>query len=206
MDAGSVQWFLCRGLPFGPSRYHSFTLVPNLITLLRLALVPVMAWTLARHRFDIAAVIFLLVAVSDWADGFIARRFRQTSRVGAALDPVADKLSMFVATLILAFQHLLPVWLAAAIIARDVNTGEMVWAFRVVVGSIEFTPTWLSKVNTALEFALLLAVMAGAAEWIPTGRWEMPSFVIVFASVVASGVQYVWAWGAKALRKRRSRS
>ena len=162
-----------------------------------------MAWTLAQHHHGLAAAVFLLIAVSDWLDGFIARRFRLTSRVGAALDPVADKLSMLVATLILAMQHLIPLWLAIAIIARDVIIVAGAGIYRAVVGSIEFTPTWLSKVNTALEFALLLAVMASAAGWIPSGAWEMPAFVIVFASVVASGVQYVWVWGRKAARNRK---
>lgn len=182
------------------------TLIPNLITLVRLALVPVMAWTLAAHHHGIAATVFLLIALSDWLDGFIARRLRLTSRVGAALDPVADKLSIVVATLILAMQHLLPLWLAIAIIARDVIIVAGAGIYRAIVGSIEFTPTRLSKVNTALEFALLLALMASAAGWIPSASWELPAFVIVFASVVASGVQYVWMWGRKALLSRRGSS
>ena len=160
-----------------------------------------LAWSLVRHEHGIAASIFLVIAASDWVDGFIARRFHATSRLGAALDPVADKLSMFIATLILAMQHLLPFWLAAAIIARDVIIVLGAAAYRAVVGSIEFTPTWLSKANTALEFALLLAVMASAAGWIPGERWQQPAFAIVFASVVASGAQYVWLWGRKALRR-----
>ena len=184
----------------------SATLIPNLITLVRLALVPVMAWALAGHHHGIAATIFLLIAVSDWLDGFIARRFRLTSRVGAALDPVADKLSMVVATLILAMQHLIPLWLAIAIIARDVIIVAGAGIYSAVVGSIEFTPTRLSKVNTALEFALLLAVMASAAGWIPSAGWELPAFVIVLASVVASGVQYVWIWGVKAVLYRKGSS
>ena len=174
--------------------------LPNLITLLRLALLPVMAWALAQHHHGLAATIFFLVAVSDWLDGFIARRFHLTSRIGAALDPIADKLSMLVATVILAMQDLLPVWLAAAIIARDVIIVAGAGIYRAIAGSIEFTPTRLSKVNTALEFALLLAVMASAANWIPSAGWQQPAFVIVFTSVAASGAQYVWVWGLKAVR------
>jgi cardiolipin synthase len=176
-------------------------MAPNLITFLRLALVPVMAWMLARGDYGVATIIFLAAAVSDLLDGFIARKFHLTSRLGAALDPVADKLNMFVATVILAMNDLLPLWLAAAIVLRDVVIVVGAAAYRAIVGSIEFTPTLLSKVNTALEFALLLAMMASAAGWIAASGWPMPAFIVVFATVVASGAHYVWAWTRKARRR-----
>src|SRR5438477_4957735 len=123
-------------------------MAPNLITFIRLALVPAMAWMLARGDYGIAAVIFLAAVVSDLLDGFIARKFHLTSRLGAALDPVADKLNMFVATVVLAMHDLLPLWLAVAIILRDVVIVAGAGAYRAIVGSIEFRPTMLSKVNT----------------------------------------------------------
>jgi cardiolipin synthase len=178
-------------------------LLPNLITFLRLALVPAMAWALARGDDGIAAIIFFAAAVSDLLDGFIARRFHLASRLGAALDPVADKLNMFVATVILAMQDLVPLWLAVAIVLRDVVIVVGAGVFRAITGAIEFKPTLLSKVNTALEFALLLAVMANAAGWIDAMTLLTPAFLVVFATVIASGLHYVWAWGLKAKRGAR---
>ena len=75
--------------------------VPNVITLVRLALVPVTAWLLWQHAYGPALVVFLSAAISDFLDGIIARRFDQASVFGATLDPVADKLNMFVATVML---------------------------------------------------------------------------------------------------------
>jgi cardiolipin synthase len=178
-------------------------LLPNLITFLRLALVPAMAWALARGDYGIATIVFLAAAVSDLLDGFIARRFHLTSRLGAALDPVADKLNMFVATVILAMQDLVPLWLAVAIVLRDVVIVVGAGIFRAITGAIEFKPTRLSKVNTALEFALLLAVMANAAGGIDARTLLAPAFYVVFATVIASGLHYVWAWALKAKRAAR---
>src|SRR4029453_6108014 len=94
--------------------------IPNAITLLRLSLVPIMAYYAAAAAYTIALPIFLIAALSDLADGFIARRLKVVSKVGALLDPIADKLNMFVATVVLALQDLIPIWLAAAIIGRDI--------------------------------------------------------------------------------------
>ncbi len=179
--------------------------LPNLITVLRLALLPVVGVALAKNAYVVALLAFLVAAVSDAADGYIARRFDLTSRLGALLDPIADKLNMLVATLLLAWQDALPLWLAAAIVARDVVIVTGAFAYRAALGHIDIAPTWLSKINTVLEFALLAAIMAGRAGWIDTVPWIAAAFAITGATVVGSGVQYVWIWGRKALRERASR-
>jgi cardiolipin synthase len=177
--------------------------LPNIITLVRIALIPVMAYYLVSETYRIALPIFLIVALSDLADGYIARRFKLASRLGATLDPIADKLSMLVATLLLAWQSLLPIWLAIAIVARDIVIVLGALAYRFALGHVEIAPTRLSKVNTAIEFTVLLLVMAAAAGWIAIGTWMPTVFVIVLVTVVASGAQYVWFWGRKALREKR---
>jgi cardiolipin synthase len=176
--------------------------LPNALTLVRLGLVPVMAYFLARSDFAPALVVFLAAALTDLADGYIARRFRMTSRLGALLDPIADKLNMFVATLLLALGSLLPVWLAIAIVARDVVIVGGAVAYRAALGSLKIAPTRLSKVNTFLEFGLLILVMAIGAGWIAEGPWTGALFVVVLATVIASGAQYVWLWGRKARKAR----
>jgi len=70
--------------------------------------------------------------------------------------------------------------------------------YRAAIGPLEVTPTRLSKINTFLEFAVLLLVMAGAAQWIDVDAWMPAAFLVVFATVIASGAQYVWLWGRKA--------
>ena len=176
--------------------------VPNFLTLARLVLVPVVAYFLVGQDYEIALPIFLVAALTDLADGYIARRFKLTSRLGAALDPIADKLSMLVTTVVLAWLGLMPIWLAVAIVARDVVIVVGALAYRVAIGPLEVAPTWLSKINTFLEFAVLLLVMAGAAQWIDVDAWMPAVFLVVFATVIASGAQYVWLWGRKAAASR----
>ena len=178
--------------------------VPNIITLVRIALIPVMGYYLLRQAYGIALPIFLLAAVSDLADGYIARRFNLASRLGAWLDPVADKVSMLVATVLLAWQTLIPMWLAIAIVARDVVIVVGALAYRAALGSVDIAPTRLSKLNTVIEFTVLLLVMAAAARWIDARAWMPAVFSIVLVTVVASGVQYVWVWGRKAFIERRT--
>jgi cardiolipin synthase len=179
--------------------------LPNVITLARLALIPVVGYALATHAYRVALPIFLLAALSDAADGYIARRFAMTSRLGATLDPIADKLNMLAATIVLAWQELMPMWLAALIIGRDVVIVAGAIAYRTALGHLDIAPTRLSKLNTVIEFALLLVVMASAAHWIDAGDMLSFAFAITGASVVASGAQYVWLWGRKALRELRAR-
>jgi cardiolipin synthase len=177
--------------------------LPNLITLLRLGLVPVMAYCLARGWYAAGLLTFLAAALSDLVDGYLARRLRIESRLGATLDPIADKLNMLVATLLLAWQQLVPPWLAIAIIARDVVIVAGALMYRAALGHIEIAPTRLSKINTFLEFSVLLLVMATAAGWIGRAVWMPALFIVVLLTVAASGAQYVWLWARKAFSERR---
>jgi cardiolipin synthase len=156
------------------------------------------AYYLAGEDYEIALPIFLVAALTDFADGYIARRFKLTSRLGAALDPIADKLSMLVTTVMLGWLALMPLWLAVAIVARDIVIVSGALAYRMAIGHLDIAPTWLSKINTTIEFTVLLLVLAGAAGWMDAGAWMPAAFLIAFATVIASGAQYVWIWGRKA--------
>ena len=177
--------------------------IPNAITLVRLALVPVTAYLLWHEMYAAALIVFLTSAVSDFFDGVIARALNQSSALGAVLDPVADKLNMLAASVTLAWQGLLPLWLAVAIVLRDVIIVVGALAYYFALGHIEIAPTLLSKLNTVLEFGLVLLVMATAAAWIDASAWLPAMFILVFAPVVASGADYVWIWGWKAARESR---
>jgi cardiolipin synthase (CMP-forming) len=162
-----------------------------------------MAYYAAREEYAIALPIFLVAAISDFVDGYIARALKVVSRLGAALDPVADKLNMFVATVLLAWQGLLPLWLAAAIIGRDIVIVAGVIAYRLIFQPPDMKPTRLSKTNTFIEFGVLLVVMATAADWVDARAWLPALFVVTFVTVVASGVQYVWLGTRMAMAEHR---
>ncbi len=98
--------------------------VPNALSVLRLLGVPMFLWLLLGPHADLAALILLAVSgFSDWADGVLARRWNQTSRLGALLDPAADRLYILATLVGLTLRHIIPLWLAAVIVGRDLLLG-----------------------------------------------------------------------------------
>lgn len=185
---------------------RALRLVPNAITVVRVLLIPVVGALLVDQRYVEAFWTLVASALSDLVDGQIARRFNARTRFGAIADPVADKLTMLTVTWALAWQGLLPLWLATAIVLRDMVIVVGAVAYQRVFGQVEMAPTRLSKLNTALEFVLLAAVIADAAELFDDRDMLPMLFAVVLTTVVASGVQYVWIWGRRALRAAHARS
>ena len=179
--------------------------LPNLITGLRFLLIPALVLLLVEQRYTAAFAVFIVSALSDLADGLIARQWNVRTRLGAIADPLADKLTMLAVTLVLASQALVPVWLAAAIVIRDVVIMGGAVAFHFVVGRVDMAPSRLSKFNTVLEFSVLSALLADAARAIEVTALLPPLFVLVMATILASGAHYVWVWGRRALASRQSR-
>ncbi|HMM55428.1 MAG TPA: CDP-alcohol phosphatidyltransferase family protein [Candidatus Desulfobacillus sp.] len=178
--------------------------VPNLITVARILLIPLVAFLLLDHDYRLAFAVFLAAALGDWLDGFLARRLQQMSQLGAVLDPIADKMTMMIVAILLAAQELLPVWLAVVIVMRDAIIVAGAIAYRFVVGHIELAPTRLSKANTFLEFGVLALAMAQAGRLIDAGEALPPLYLLLFASVLVSGAHYVWVWRRKAIAERTS--
>jgi len=179
--------------------------VPNAITVVRGLLIPVIGVLLLDERYVEAFWTLIASALSDLIDGQIARRFNARTRFGAIADPVADKLTMLTVTLLLLWHGLIPGWLAAAIVARDVVIVLGAVAYQRLVGHVEMAPTVLSKLNTVLEFIMLAAVIADAAVLIDDRATLPLLFAAVFVTVVTSGAQYVWIWGRRAFAPSRTR-
>ncbi len=172
--------------------------IPNLITLLRILLVAPVAWLLLEHRFAPALGLFFLAGFSDAVDGFLAKQYGWTSRLGALLDPLADKLLLVTCYAALAWIGLLPLWLLVLVVARDVIivAGAIVYNFR--VARLEAQPTLISKLNTFLQILLVLVVIVQQiAPWVPTG-WNPLLIYAVTVSVVWSGLDYVVTWSRRA--------
>lgn len=182
-------------------RSSEFFTLPNLITYARLALLPVILWEIAARRYELALNLLFAAALGDALDGWLARKLDQMTALGALLDPIADKLTVVGVTLILAAQGWLPAWLAVVIILRDVVIVGGATAYRFLRGRLEMAPTYLSKLNTALQFLMLVLLLAIASGWFAAGRWLDWLLGAVGATVIASGGQYVWLWGRKALYK-----
>lgn len=136
--------------------------VPNLLTFLRLALVPVFLWFVIAAWDALALVVLVVAGVTDFLDGFLARRLHQVSRLGQRLDPAADRLYIFAALVGLACRELLPWWLVVVIVARDV----MLLILGIVLTSHGRGALPVNRVGKIATFALLVAlpvVMIGAA-------------------------------------------
>lgn len=179
--------------------------LPNLITILRLALVPVFGCLAVGGRFEAALLVFLVAGISDALDGYLARRLNQVSRLGAILDPIADKLLILTGVAILAAENLIPLWLAVAVAARDAIIVSGALTYRRLAGSIEMTPTLFSKINSFFAFTLAPAVLSDAADLISIRPWLPLLFYILLGTTLVSGAHYVWVWARKAASIRPGR-
>lgn len=172
--------------------------LPNAISLMRIALVAPILWLMVQGRFEPAIVLFFIAGFSDGLDGWLAKRFHWHTRLGALLDPVADKLLVAGAFITLVYTGHVPVWLAVLVVLRDVIIIGGAAAYNFLVGPVEGEPTRISKLNTALELLYVLFVLSRAAyEWPP----EISITVLgagVLVTVVVSGIDYVWSWTRRA--------
>lgn len=171
---------------------------PNTLTMFRVLLAPVLVYLLLNHAYAQALVVFLLAGASDGLDGFLARRLNQRTAFGAVLDPVADKLVILSTLLMLAAAALLPLWVVAAILGRDVIIIGGAAAYRWLRGGLEVAPTLLGKAHTFLEFGMLSLVLGDAGGVVDGSRWLPGIFLVIFGTATLSCAQYVWIWGRKA--------
>lgn len=172
--------------------------LPNLICLVRLALVWPIAAALYGHQYGLALALFMLAAVSDGLDGYLAKRFNWISELGKFLDPAADKLLLVTVFVESTWLGLVPWWLTAAAVARDAMIALGALVFRLWFGPLRGRPTVLSKVNTAAQLLYLMAVILGAATAFPPNDVLRALALTVLATTVLSGFNYVQAFTRRA--------
>ncbi len=178
--------------------------IPNLITFLRICLVPWVVLALLEEDYSLALLLYLVAGISDGLDGYIAKRYGYVSRLGSILDPLADKLLLVGTFLTLGWLGLLPVWLVGAVVLRDLLIVAGAAAYHIFIGRYEMAPTLISKLNTLMQIVLGLAVvMSQAWATIPQAFLQWIMFVVLGTTVV-SGADYVWIWGRRALEARRA--
>jgi len=168
--------------------------IPNIITIARLILVPVILLMILQERWEAAFGLFVVAGVSDAVDGVIARRFDMSSRFGAALDPVADKLLLVTIYVALTIAGVIPAWLTGLVVARDVLIVAAVVASWAKGRPLEIRPLLVSKLNTLAQIALAAAALAINAFRIEPGPFEPLALGIVAALTVASAGAYLVLW------------
>lgn len=176
--------------------------LPNLLTVFRMVLIPVFASLLFYQRFVLALVVFILAGVTDGLDGLLARRFNQKSQLGTILDPIADKLMLVTAFVVLSLKsvfpqplpsHLpVPFWVTVAVISRDVFILVGAAAINVVTGFRGFRPSMLGKINTTVQIGAIAAIIFAASVPYGTGYYLPTIYTTVFALAVLSGAHYVF--------------
>jgi cardiolipin synthase len=176
--------------------------VPNLLTVFRMVLIPVFVTMLFYQRFIVALGVFVCAGLTDGLDGLLARRFDQRSQLGTILDPIADKLMMVTAFIVLSMRgifpqpvpsHLpVPFWVTITVISRDVFIIVGAAAINIMTGFRGFRPSWLGKVNTTVQIVAIAAIMFAASVPYYTCYYLPTVYATVFTFAVLSGLHYVF--------------
>lgn len=170
--------------------------LPNLITVGRLLLVPVVIWLILDAHSGIAFWVFVGAGVSDGLDGFIAKRFAWRSRLGALLDPIADKTLLVSVYVTLGWAGMLPKWVVILVVFRDVMIVGGFLLIQTTAAPKRFDPLYISKLNTLAQIALVAFVLAhqgvGFGGWATRVVFDLT--IGVAATTVLSGLSYLVRW------------
>ena len=163
--------------------------LPNLFTLFRLVLTPFVAISILAETYERALILFFLAGISDALDGFLARRLGKITKVGAYLDPVADKILLAAIYISLGAARAIPWWMVGVVFGRDILIlGMVAWGL-LFTPLRSFPPTVWGKVSTILQIAAALGVMAARS------GISMPVDLLLWlmiAGTVWSGIHYAW--------------
>jgi cardiolipin synthase (CMP-forming) len=168
--------------------------IPNLITLARILLVPVVVWAIASGEMLIAFMLFLAAGVSDAVDGFLAKRFGMTSELGAFLDPLADKVLIVSIYVSLGITSAIPGWLVILVVSRDLMIVGAVILSWLVDRPVEMKPLTVSKLNTLAQILFAGLVLAALGLRFDAGIALPLGMAIVAVLTLLSVGFYVAEW------------
>ncbi len=171
--------------------------LPNALTISRLLLALPLGLLILRQEYGWALAIGFLAGITDALDGFTARRLGYLSQLGAALDPIADKLLILVAFLGFASTALIDWWLAVLVIGRDIVIVLGALCYRALIGPFEFSATLLSKCNMVIQIAFCVLLLAAQLTPLPALLINATMGLVVVIAVI-SGLDYILIWSRKA--------
>ena len=158
--------------------------IPNLVTLGRILLVPVVVWAITAGEMRIAFVLFLAAGISDAVDGFLAKRFGMATELGAYLDPLADKAMLVSIYIALGITEAVPRWLVILVVSRDI----------MIVSAVALKPLLVSKLNTVAQIVLACVVMGALGFKLNADIAVMGLTALVAALTLLSIAFYVAEW------------
>src|SRR5690242_15852178 len=176
--------------------------LPNVLTIFRMALIPVFVSLLFYQQLLLALAIFIVAGISDGLDGLLARRFHQQSPLGRILDPIADKLMLVTSFIVLSMKgvyptpipkHLpIPFWVTITVLSRDVFILVGAAAINIVSGFRAFQPSLPGKISTVVQIVAVATVMLAAQVRVGTGYYLPTVYACVFAFTLFSGIHYIF--------------
>jgi cardiolipin synthase len=168
--------------------------LPNLITFGRLLTVPITVYLLMQSAYLAAFILFLLAGASDALDGYLAKRNNQTTKLGAILDPLADKALLVGVYVTLGLQGNLPSWLVVLVVFRDVLIIGGIIILFVVRLDVKMRPLIISKINTATQIGLAAVVLAELGLQLDIMGGIEVMIYLVGSTTVISGASYMVSW------------
>jgi len=211
-DFAGVQW-LARGPrmvyvdnhPLPPSKIQGFrriwagsrerrVSIPNIITLGRILLVPVIVWAIASNEMAVAFAVFVIAGVSDAVDGFLAKRFNMSSELGALLDPLADKALLVSIYVSLGIWGAIPRWLVILVVSRDIMiVGAVIisWLFG---KPVPMKPLMVSKLNTVAQVGFAAVVLGALGFGIEPAPYDLILMILVTVLTLLSVSFYLVEW------------
>ena len=184
--------------PFGFFSFYRH--VPNLLTILRLLSPPLLMWFIANKDFSKAFWIFFSASLTDWLDGYLARRWKVTSKFGQIFDPLADKFLLMAAYVTLSYLEYIPTWLAAGVLIRDfliLSVGASI--ILASKGSIQLPSKWIGKISTTFQMLFIGLILAIHTPSLPIPTSSIPHvlmvvllYIVAFTTVL-SGLIYAKA-------------
>lgn len=167
---------------------------PNIITLGRILLVPLVIWAIASNQMTIAFVIFVVAGVSDAVDGFLAKRFNMTTEIGALLDPVADKALLVSIYVALGIWGAIPRWLVILVVSRDVMIVGAVIVSWLLGNPVPMKPLMVSKLNTVAQVAFAALVLAALGFGFDATPYDLILMTAVAVLTLLSVSFYLVEW------------
>lgn len=168
--------------------------IPNLITVGRIILVPIVVWAIIVGKFQLAFWLFVAAGVSDAVDGYLAKRLEAKSEVGAYLDPLADKALLMSIYVTLGIAGQLPLWIVIAVVSRDIMILGAVIVAWIVGKPLTIQPLVVSKLNTLAQILLATLVLAANAFAFDSSPYLEGLLVAVAVLTGLSAAAYLAAW------------
>lgn len=168
--------------------------LPNLISILRILLVPLIVWLISQEIYSIALTVFCVAAISDALDGMLARLLKCQSKLGAYLDPLADKALLVSIYIALNLKNILPTWVVIAVVFRDIMIIFGTYMLFMFEKNVEIKPILISKLNTFLQLLLIIYLLIALSLKLTISYVESALFLAVGITTVLSGTAYLLIW------------